>query len=150
MASTNTADPRRSNPRRLARRPRAAARKDGAPQGQAPASRGTPAAKRPPSQKTPAPPARGKRPPEQQKQPPRGKAPVARPANENEPSNAALIGRLKRKPSSVPYWIAAIGCLIWIFVAAFIVGQGGFNLGNGGAGIGGKGVFIRLVLNNAV
>ena len=126
MASTSTADPRRTNPRRLARRPKAAARRDGA--GPAPGPRGSaPVPKRP---ARPGPP-QGRRPEEQNEAPrARGKAPVSRAANENEPTNAALIGRLKRRPSSVPYWIAIVGSLVWVLVASFVIGRSGISIFN--------------------
>jgi hypothetical protein len=46
----------------------------------------------------------------------------ARPANENEPSNAALFARLKRRPSTAPFWFAFFTSLLWVFVFAAIYG----------------------------
>src|SRR5687768_12959642 len=45
-----------------------------------------------------------------------------RPANENEPGNAALFARLKRRPSIVPFWFAFSTSLVWVFVFAAIYG----------------------------
>ncbi|HUE46091.1 MAG TPA: hypothetical protein VMO81_07570, partial [Aestuariivirgaceae bacterium] len=58
---------------------------------------------------------------------PRGNAsrrdgPKPRPANENEPNNAALFARLKRRPSTAPFWFAFFASLLWVFVFAAIYG----------------------------
>jgi len=38
-----------------------------------------------------------------------------RPANENEPGTAALISRLRKRPSSAPLWFAFAASMMWVF-----------------------------------
>lgn len=45
-----------------------------------------------------------------------------RPSTENEPVTAALLARLRRRPSTAPLWVAFIASLIWVFASAAISG----------------------------
>jgi hypothetical protein len=47
-----------------------------------------------------------------------GTAPVTRPANDDEPTTAALIGNLKRKPSATPFWFATFLSAFWLIACA--------------------------------
>ena len=51
-----------------------------------------------------------------QQPPPRrsAEAPVARPANENEPTTAAIVGSLKQQPSAVPFFVASLVSALWL------------------------------------
>ena len=44
------------------------------------------------------------------------------PANENEPTAAAVINNIKRRPSATPFWVAFAVSLAWIFACAAIYG----------------------------
>ncbi len=44
------------------------------------------------------------------------------PANENEPTAAAVINNIKRRPSATPFWVAFVVSLAWIFACAAIYG----------------------------
>ena len=39
----------------------------------------------------------------------------SRPANENEPGTAALIARMRKRPSSAPLWVAFLTSMMWVF-----------------------------------
>ena len=62
-----------------------------------------------PSDKSPRPPQR------QAKSAKRAQPLRSHPANENEPGTAALISRMRKRPSSTPLWLAFIASLVWVF-----------------------------------
>jgi len=64
-----------------------------------------------PTDKSPRPP----QPQRQEKSTKRAQPLRSRPANENEPGTAALISRMRKRPSSAPLWLAFIASLVWVF-----------------------------------
>ena len=114
MAS-KTAEKRGNNQRRLVRRSKGQVRRE--PAREAPSQKeGAPNPDQRGPDRAPAP-GNGER---ARRRPPQ-QVPHKRPANENEPTTAALISRLKRKPSSVPFWMAALGSLLWVFAFAYFL-----------------------------
>lgn len=54
-------------------------------------------------------------PPRREKSAARPKPLRSRPANENEPGTAALISRMRKRPSSAPLWFAFLASMMWVF-----------------------------------
>ncbi len=71
-----------------------------------------PGARKPPGNPRPAPAGKSQR---QAKPGPRAQTLRSRPANENEPGTAALISRMRKRPSSAPLWLAFFASLLWVF-----------------------------------